>query len=178
MRGEAVKPDVLDWRPGAGDSGDDQPKHKSALHEHKVNCGMIYLDPGTDRITYKKGVWRMGPLALTRSTEFRWRYNTRARTSASDRSASSFQSTALDSPKLWPKFFRIPIHNRQVRVLVNLTDQHFRVIDESGRAVEITAKTGDVHWAKPNKHIEENLCDQPFEGVYTADMAHAGRVTR
>jgi hypothetical protein len=51
------------------------------------------------------------------------------------------------------------------RVLVNLTDQHFRVIDESGRTAEITAKAGDVHWARPNKHIEENLSDQPFEGV-------------
>ena len=61
---------------------------------------------------------------------------------------------------------KIALHEHALnRVLVNLTDQHFRVIDESGKAVEIKAKAGDVHWAKPNKHIEENLSDQPFEGV-------------
>jgi uncharacterized RmlC-like cupin family protein len=174
----------------------DQPKHKSALHEHKVNRVMIYLDPGADRIAYEDG--RVEDLKV-RANQIRWSPAGGKHTSENigERSirivevelknvGGPFQPPTLDPPKLWPKFFRIPIDNHQVRVLVarippkqkmelhqhalnrvlvNLTDQHFRVIDESGKATEITAKAGGVHWAKANKHTEENLSDQPFEGV-------------
>jgi uncharacterized RmlC-like cupin family protein len=174
----------------------DQPKHRSALHEHKVNRVMIYLDPGMDRITYADG--HVEDLKF-RANEVRWSPAGGKHTSENigerpfrivevelKNAGGPFQPPALDPSKLWPKFFRIPIDNQQVhvlvaripakqklalhehalnRVLVNLTDQHFRVIDESGEAAEIKAKAGDVHWAKPNKHIEENLSDQPFEGV-------------
>ena len=174
----------------------DQPQHKSALHEHKVNRVMIYLDPGTDRITYEDG--RVEDLKF-RSSEIRWSPAGGKHTSENigERSfrvievelknaGGPFQPPALDPPTLWPKFFRIAIDNSQVRVLVahippnekmalhqhvlsrvlvNLTDQHFRVIDESGKTVEVSAKAGDVHWASPNKHIEENLSSEPFEGV-------------
>jgi uncharacterized RmlC-like cupin family protein len=174
----------------------DQPKHKSQLHEHHVNRVMIYLDPGTDRITYEDG--RVEDVKF-RANEIRWSPAGGKHTSEniSERpfriievelknAGGPFQPPALDASKLWPEFFRIPIDNQQVRVLVaripakqkialhehglsrvliNLTDQHFRVIDESGKSVEVTAKAGDVHWAKPNRHVEENLSDQPFEGV-------------
>jgi hypothetical protein len=174
----------------------DQPRHKSALHEHQVNRVMIYLDPGADRITYEDG--RVEDLKF-RANEIRWSPAGGKHTSENigdkpfrivevelKNAGEPFSPPALDTPKLWPGFFRIPIDNRQVRVLVaripakqkiamhehalprvlvNLTDQHFRVIDESGKAVEISAKAGDVHWARPNKHVEENLSDQPFEGV-------------
>jgi hypothetical protein len=174
----------------------DQPKHKSALHEHTVNRVMIYLDPGTDRITHEDG--RVEDLKFS-ANEIRWSPAGGKHTSENigerpfrivevelKNEGGPFQPPALDTVKLWPKFFRIPIDNRQVRVLVariparqkivlhehalnrvlvNLTDQHFRVIDESGKAAEITTKAGGVHWAKPNKHSEENLSDQPFEGV-------------
>ncbi len=174
----------------------DQPKHKSALHEHKVNRVMIYLDPGTDRIAYEDG--RVEDLKF-HANEIRWSPAGGRHTSENigerpirivevelKNAGGPFQPPALDTLKLWPKFFRVPIDNRQVRVLVarvpakqkfslhehalsrvlvNLTDQHFRVIDESGKSAEITAKAGDVHWAKPNRHTEENLSDQPFEGV-------------
>jgi hypothetical protein len=174
----------------------DQPHHKSALHEHKVNRVMIYLDPGMDRITYEDG--RVEDLQFP-ANEIRWSPAGGQHTSENigdkpfrivevelKNAGGPFQPPPLDTSKLWPNFFRIPIDNQQVRVLVariparqkiavhehalprvlvNLTDQHFRVIDESGKAVEITAKVGDVHWARPNKHTEENLSDQPFEGV-------------
>ncbi len=174
----------------------DQPKHKSALHEHKVNRVMIYLDPGTDRITYEDG--RVEDLKF-RANEIRWSPAGGKHTSENTgerpfrivevelkNAGGPFQPPPLDPPTLWPNLFGAPIDNQQVRVLVaripakqkfaahnhalnrvlvNLTDQHFRVIDESGKAADITAKAGDVHWAKPNKHSEENLSDQPFEGV-------------
>ena len=47
----------------------DQPKHRSALHEHKVNRVMIYLDPGMDRITYADG--HVEDLKF-RANEVRW----------------------------------------------------------------------------------------------------------
>ena len=174
----------------------DQPKLKSALHEHKVARVMIYLDPGTNRITYEDG--RVEDLKF-RANEIRWSPAGGKHTSENigerpfrivevelKNAGGPFQPPALDPPKLWPKFFRIPIDNQQVRVLVahmparqkmalhehalnrvlvNLTDQHFRVVDESGKAAEISAKAGDVHWARPNKHSEENLSDQPFVGA-------------
>lgn len=174
----------------------DLPGHKSALHEHKLNRVMIYLDPGTDRIAYEDG--RVEDLKFG-ANEIRWSPAGAKHTSENigerpfrvvevelKKAGGPFQPPALDPPKLWPEFFRIPIDNRQVRVLVahvpgkqkmvlhehalsrvlvNLTDQHFRVIDESGRTAEITARAGAVHWAKPNKHSEENLSSQPFEGV-------------
>jgi uncharacterized RmlC-like cupin family protein len=174
----------------------DQPRHKSELHEHKVNRVMIYLDPGTDRITYQDG--RVEDLKF-HANEIRWSPAGGKHTSENigeqpfrvvevelKNAGGPFQPPALDTIKLWPSFFRIPIDNQQVRVLVaripanqkialhehglsrvlvNLTDQHFRVIDESGKTAEITAKAGDIHWAKPNRHTEENLSDQPFEGV-------------
>jgi uncharacterized RmlC-like cupin family protein len=174
----------------------DQPKHKSTLHEHKVNRVMIYLDAGTDRITYEDG--RVEDVKF-RANEIRWSPAGGKHTSENigerpfrivevelKNAGGPFAPPTLDPPKLWPTFFRIPIDNQQVRVLVarvparqnmvlhehslnrvlvNLTDQHFRVIDESGKAVEISAKAGDVHFAKSNKHSEQNLSDQPFEGV-------------
>lgn len=174
----------------------DQPRHKSALHEHKVNRVMIYLDPGTDRITYADG--HVEDLNF-HAGEIRWSPAAGKHTSENigDRSfriievelkntGGPFQPPKLDPLRLWPKFFRVPIDNQQVRVLVaripalqklvlhqhalnrllvNLTDQHFRVVDESGKSAEITARAGDVHWARPNTHSEENLSDEPFEGV-------------
>jgi uncharacterized RmlC-like cupin family protein len=174
----------------------DQPKHKSALHEHKVNRVMIYLDPGTDRIMYEDG--RVEDLKFS-AGEIRWSPAGGRHTSENigersfrivevelRKAGGPFQPPALDPLALWPKFFRVPIDNQQVRVLVaripakqklgrhkhdlnrvlvNLTDQHFRVVDESGKSAEINAKAGDVHWAKPNQHSEENLSEQPFEGV-------------
>lgn len=174
----------------------DHPKHKSALHEHKLNRVMIYLDPGTLRITQEDGRVEDSKFG---AGEVRWSPAGGKHTSEniSERpfrivevelknAGGPFQPPALDATRLWPKFFRMPIDNQQVRVLVasiparqkiavheharnrvlvNLTDQHFRVMDESGKAAEIKAKAGDLHWAKPNKHSEENLSDQPFEGV-------------
>jgi uncharacterized RmlC-like cupin family protein len=174
----------------------DQPAHKSALHEHKINRVMIYLDPGTDRITYEDG--RVEDVKFG-ANEVRWSPAGGKHTSENigerpfrivevelKNAGGPFQPPALDTLKLWPAFFRVPIDNPQVRVLVahvpakqkfelhehalnrvliNLTDQHFRVIDDAGKTAEISATAGAVHWAKPNRHIEENLSDQPFEGV-------------
>jgi uncharacterized RmlC-like cupin family protein len=174
----------------------DQPKHKSALHEHKVNRVMIYLDAGTDRIAYEDG--RVEDLKV-HANEVRWSPAGGKHTSENigerplhivevelKNAGGPFQPPALDTLKLWPNIFRVPIDNRQTRVLVasvparqkfalhehalnrvlvTLTDQHFRVVDESGKTVEITLKAGDVHWAKPSRHSEENLSDKPFAGV-------------
>jgi len=174
----------------------DQPKHKSALHEHKVHRVMLYLDAGTDRLAYEDG--RVDDLKF-RANDIRWSPAGGRHTSENigDRpfrvvevelknSGAPFHPPELDPLKLWPKFFLTPIDNQQVRVLlariparqelpmhqhslsrvlINLTDQHFRVTDEAGKTAEINAKAGDVHWAKPNRHSEQNLSDHVFEGV-------------
>jgi len=174
----------------------DQPGHKSAMHEHAQNRVMIYLDAGTDRISYADG--RVEDLKF-HANEIRWSPAGGRHTSENigerpfrivevelKNTGGAFQPPALDTPKLTPQFFEIPIDNRQVRVLmaripgkqaipfhehalnrvlVCLTDQHLRVTDETGKAVEVRSKAGHVRWAIPNRHTEENLSDQPFEGV-------------
>jgi uncharacterized RmlC-like cupin family protein len=174
----------------------DQPNHRSALHEHKLNRVMIYLDSGTDRITYEDG--RVEDVKF-RAGEIRWSPAGGKHTSENigerpfrivevelKNAGGPFQPSPTETLKLWPELFHVAIDNQQVRViaaripngqkfamhehplnrvLVNLTDQHFRVIDESGKVVEITGKAGYVHWAKPIKHSEVNLGTQPFEGV-------------
>jgi uncharacterized RmlC-like cupin family protein len=172
----------------------DQAHHKSAMHQHERNRVMIYLDAGTDRITFEDG--RVVDLKF-HANEIQWSPAARRHTSENigDRpfrivevelknAGGPFQPPALDPPKLRPKYFRIPIDNQQVRVLVAripgkqtvpfhehalnrllvyLTDQHIRVTDEAGKAVEVSSKAGDVRWFTPNKHSEENLSDQAFE---------------
>jgi quercetin dioxygenase-like cupin family protein len=61
-----------------------------------------------------------------------------------------------------------PLHRHAVnRVVTYLTDQDFRVTSEDGK-VEVTKhKAGDVSWAGPATHKEENLSDKPFEVVVT-----------
>src|SRR5579872_7509091 len=106
----------------------DQPKHKSGLHEHKVNRVMIYLDAGTDRIAYEDG--RVEDLKVG-ANEIRWSPAGGKHTSENigerplhiievelKNAGGPFQPPALDTLKLWPGFFRVPIDNRQVRVLV------------------------------------------------------------
>jgi len=174
----------------------DRPHHKSALHEHKLNRVMVYLDPGVNRITHEDG--KVEELKF-KANQVLWSPAGGKHTSENigekpfrivevelKNTGGPFQPPALDPPTLWPQFFRIPINNQQVRVfvagvpakhhfvlhehalsrvLVNLTAQHFRVTDEAGKAVEITLDAAGVHWAKPARHIEDNLSDQVFEGI-------------
>jgi quercetin dioxygenase-like cupin family protein len=92
--------------------------------------------------------------------------------------------TALDPVKLDPKSYKVEFENDQVRVLrvkigahksvplhehmlnrvaVYITDQNFRVTTADGKAETVQHKAGEVSWAGPAKHKEENLSDKPFE---------------
>src|SRR4051794_38478934 len=97
----------------------DQPHHKSEMHEHQVNRVMIYLDPGTDRITHGDG--RVEDLKF-RANEIRWSPAGGKHTSENigerpfrivevelKNAGGPFQPPPLDPPQLWPKFFRKPI---------------------------------------------------------------------
>ncbi len=60
----------------------------------------------------------------------------------------------------------IPRHEHTLnRVLVLLTDMAFRVTDDRGNVTVVNNKAGDVVWAAPVIHTEENISDQPFEVV-------------
>jgi hypothetical protein len=61
---------------------------------------------------------------------------------------------------------RIMMHEHTLnRVVTFLTPQRFRVTDDSGKISEASAEAGEVHWAGPVKHVEDNLSDQPLEVV-------------
>jgi quercetin dioxygenase-like cupin family protein len=56
---------------------------------------------------------------------------------------------------------RIPAHDVTPRVVVFLTDEHFRF--DTG--VEETHKAGEVVWLPRQRHGGENLSDQPVEFI-------------
>ena len=61
---------------------------------------------------------------------------------------------------------KIMMHEHALnRVVTYLTPQRFRVTDGSGKVSEVTAEGGEVRWAGPAKHVEDNLNDRPFEAV-------------
>ena len=90
----------------------------------------------------------------------------------------------LDPVKLDPKDYKVAFENDQVRVLhvkigpgqstplhehalnrvvVYLSDQKIRVTTPDGKSTVSERKAGEVGWAGPAKHKEENLNSSPFE---------------
>jgi quercetin dioxygenase-like cupin family protein len=60
---------------------------------------------------------------------------------------------------------KIPAHDVTPRVVVYLTDEHFRFDQPDGTSVEETHKAGDVVWLPKQRHGGENLSDQPVEFI-------------
>jgi quercetin dioxygenase-like cupin family protein len=59
-----------------------------------------------------------------------------------------------------------PAHEHNLnRVVVYLTNQDFRVTSTDGKVEHVTHNAGEVSWAGPAAHKEENLSDKPFEVV-------------
>jgi beta-alanine degradation protein BauB len=92
----------------------------------------------------------------------------------------------LDPLKVDPVHYKLEFENPQVRVVrvrvephgvtrmhahstdrvtIFLTDEKFRVKDGTGKVEMVEHKAGDVVWATPTEHEEQNLSDQPFEAV-------------
>ena len=101
-------------------------------------------------------------------------------------SPSFVLNSELDAVKVDPKHYKIEFENDQVRVLrvtigphestplhehsvsrvvTYLTDQNFRVTSPDGKVENVKHSSGDVSWAGPATHKEENLSDKPFEVV-------------
>jgi quercetin dioxygenase-like cupin family protein len=95
-------------------------------------------------------------------------------------------TTALDPVKVDPKDYKVEFENSQVRVVrvkigahqkvplhehmlnrlvVYLTDQNGTMTTPDGKIDTAQHKAGEVSWAGPAKHQEENLRDGPFEAV-------------
>jgi len=93
---------------------------------------------------------------------------------------------ALDPVKIDPKDYKVEFENSQVRVLrvkigahqkvplhehvlnrvvVYLTDQNGTMTTPDGKTETAQHKAGEMSWAGPAKHREENLRDGPFEVV-------------
>ena len=60
---------------------------------------------------------------------------------------------------------KIPLHDVTPRVVVYLTDEHFRFDRPDGSSVEDTHKAGDVEWLPRQRHGGENLSDTSVEFV-------------
>lgn len=105
----------------------DEPHHKSAMHEHKMNRVMIYLDPGSQTITHEGG--RADHLKYT-AGEVKWS-PAGGRHTSENTGATPFriveielknagrpvQFPARDPVKVAPKNYKVVLDNPQVRVL-------------------------------------------------------------
>jgi uncharacterized RmlC-like cupin family protein len=100
--------------------------------------------------------------------------------------SGKLSTSALDPVKIDPKHYKVELDNSQVRVLrvkvgphetapmhehslnrlvTYITDQDAKVTAANGQVTPSRHKAGDVSWAGPAKHKEENLSDRPFEVV-------------
>ncbi len=105
-------------------------------------------------------------------------------------SAAKLPKNNLDPVKLDPKHYAVDFENDQVRVLrvkigaheaapmhahalnrvvVYLTDQKVRVTSADGKEEQVEHKAGDVSWAGPAKHREENIGSQAFD-LYAVEL--------
>jgi hypothetical protein len=96
------------------------------------------------------------------------------------------QYSAIDPTKVLPDSYKVLIDNPQVRVVrariagrstvpmhehsfnrlvVFLTDANIRVVGKDGKSADTTVKAGEIRWATPTAHREENLNSEPFEVV-------------
>jgi len=91
-----------------------------------------------------------------------------------------------DPTKVEPKHYKLDFENERVQVVsvhygpheksglhehpggvvVNITEGHLRLTDESGKVREVFAKPGEVRWYAPFKHRVENLSDNTYDAVY------------
>jgi quercetin dioxygenase-like cupin family protein len=95
-------------------------------------------------------------------------------------------NTALDPPKIDKQDYHVEFENNQVRVVrvklaahrkvpehehqlnrvvVYLSDQDGTMTTPDGQTTKAQHKAGEVSWAGPVKHREENLMDKPFEAI-------------
>jgi uncharacterized RmlC-like cupin family protein len=97
-----------------------------------------------------------------------------------------FKYSPIDSHKVSPANYKVLIENPQVRVsrgrigakesvamhehslgrvVVFLNDAQVRITPKEGAPVEAAVKAGEVRWAGPAVHREENLRDEPIEVI-------------
>jgi hypothetical protein len=96
------------------------------------------------------------------------------------------QYSAIDPTKFLPDSYKVIMDNPQVRVVrariaarstvpmhehsfnrlvVFLTDANIRAVTKDGKSADATFKAGDIRWAAPAAHREENLSSEPFEVI-------------
>ena len=105
----------------------DPPHRKGAMHEHKMNRVMIYLDAGADRLTYEDG--RVNDLKF-KAGEVLWSPGGGRHTSENigdkpfrvielelKAEGKPFRPPALDPVRIAPETYKVLLDNSQVRVL-------------------------------------------------------------
>jgi quercetin dioxygenase-like cupin family protein len=175
----------------------DQPHVKTALHDHKVNRVMVYLNAGQQEMTQdgKK------TLVNYKAGEAKWSA-AGGMHQAEVVSATPLQiveveikkpgdpaktiNTPLDPVKIDNHDYKLEFENSQVRVVrvklaahrkvpehehqlnrvvIYLTPQNASMTTPDGQTTTSQHKPGEVSWAGPAKHREENLMDKPFEAI-------------
>ena len=64
-----------------------------------------------------------------------------------------------------PPHAKIALHQHPATVAVFLTDIHEKITAAEGTVRNLDRKAGEVSFNEANKHMEENLSDQPLEAV-------------
>jgi hypothetical protein len=173
----------------------EKPHVKTALHEHKFNRVMIYLQPGSQEIVPQNG---LKTVMNFKAGEVRWSQVGGMHTSevVSEAPVSIIEleikqgsgqtpETKLDPLTVDPQDYKLEFENTQVRVIRVHMPAHRQVplhehvlnrvvvylTDQNtktitdGKVETVRHKAGETSWGGPVTHTEENLMDGPFEAL-------------
>ena len=162
----------------------EQPRHRSALHEHPTNRVMIYLnncqmlrstpDRKTQKLEFHAGEVRWSPAEGPHQTEYIAQQPIRiVEIELKNKPQPPFPMPAIDPLQADPKHYSLEFENDQVRVLrVRFGPREKGVLHEhklNHIVVYLTdqakGKAGEVRLDEPMTHTEENPLDHSVERI-------------
>ena len=160
-----------------------QPGHRGALHEHRVNRVMVFLDGGhiiersgdkTHEFDFKAGEVRWSPASGPHTVEYVADHPIRiVDVELKGKPAGNAKTSELDPLKVDSRHYSLLFDNEQVRVLrVKFGPNEKGVMHEHTLphvVVYLTdqarGKAGEVRFDEAMSHTEQNPLDHPVERI-------------
>jgi len=160
----------------------DEPNHKSAMHDHKMNRVMIYLGTGQmirtlasgkpEKLDFKYGDVRWSPAEGPHTSEYIADKPFRiVEIELKNKPAGPVTLPPTDPLKVDPKHYSFEFENDQVRVLRVRFGPHEKGVPHEHKLNHIVVylndqargKAGEVRLDEPMSHTEENPLDHAVE---------------
>jgi len=162
----------------------EEPHHRSALHEHSMNRVMIYLGTGqmirttaagvVEKLDFKAGDVRWSPAEGPHTSEYITDQPFRlVEIELKSTPHGAVILPATDPLKVDPKHYSLEFENDQVRVLRVRYGPHEKGVPHEHKLNHIVVylndqargKAGEVRLEEPKTHTEENPLDGPVERI-------------